>query len=633
MNVFFAVSVACGFLIASGANAETDPLAPLTGEEIATAVDIVKQSRRVGPNALFPYVVLEEPSKTDVAAFRTGAPFPRVVEVITSARKAGVMEWRVDLREGKVLASKPMPDGEPPILPFEYTSIPEAVRKDPRWREALKARGIENINEVTMDVWAVGPFIDDKYKGLRMVHVVPYFKGPFTNAYAHPIELTALFDATHGKIVEIRPGAKAEISRRKDDFDDDAVKDQTPVAGPAAASAKKIDIDGHRVRWNGWAFRFALHPREGLVLYAVSHRGRPVLHRAGLSEMVVPYADSDGNWVWRNAFDVGEYGEGRMVSPQAPGLDAPSGATLLDAELADEFGKPMKVPRAIAVYERDGGVLWRHQDVWANRTDSRRASELVVQFIATVSNYDYLIDWVFKQDGSIEFEAGLTGIMLTKSVGAEHSAHTGHSVAPGVLAVHHQHFFNMRLDFDVDGEKNSVAELETEPVPAGGDNPFGNVVRVHRTVLRTEKEAGRDMNLAGNRRWIVFAPSKKNELGEPTGYALLPGENAMPFLSPDSPVRKKARFVDHHFWVTRYHAGERYAAGEYPNQGPAGDGLPKFVADDESIEDQDLVAWYTFGVSHLPRPEEWPVMPVHKTGFKLVPVGFYSMNPAMGPQR
>jgi len=349
--------------------------------------------------------------------------------------------------------------------------------------------------------------------------------------------------------------------------------------------------------------------------------------------MVVPYADADGNWVWRNAFDVGEYGEGRMVSPQAPGLDAPPGAMLLDVELADEFGKPMKVPRAIAIYERDGGVLWRHQDVWGNRTDSRRASELVVQFIATVSNYDYVIGWVFRQDGSIEFEAALTGIMLAKSVGAEHSAHTGHAVAPGVLAVHHQHFFNMRLDFDVDGERNSVAELETEPVPIGGDNPHGNVVRVKRTVLRTEKEAGRDMNLAGNRRWIVFAPSKKNELGEPTGYALLPGENSVPFLSPESPVRKKARFVDHHFWVTRYHPNERYAAGDYPNQGPAGDGLPRFIADDESIENQDIVAWYTFGVSHLPRPEEWPVMPVHKTGFKLVPVGFHSKNPAMGPQR
>ena len=631
------MSLATLFVVFAGSGASEaaliDPLSPLSAEEIATAVDIVKSSRRVGPNALYPYVVLEEPPKDVVRAYQPGAHFPRIADVWSSARKAGVMEWRVDLQEKKLISSRAMPDAQAPILPFEYTAIPDMVRKDPRWREALKARGIDNLNDVMIDVWAAGPFVGDKYRGLRMVHVVPYYKGNFTNTYAHPIEMAGLFDATHDRLIEIHDRVKAPISHRNDDFDPAAVKDQPPVLAAAAAPVKPLQIDGNRVRWNGWNLRFALHPREGLVLNTVSYRGREVLYRAALSEMVVPYADPDDNWYWRDAFDVGEYGEGRMVSPQEPGLDAPPGATLVDAEIADEYGKVLKVPRAIAIFERDGGILWRHQDFWGNRTDSRRAAELVVQFIATVSNYDYIIDWVFKQDGSIEFEAQLTGIMMAKAVAEAHEGHPGHMVAPGVLAVHHQHFFNLRLDFDVDGDKNSVMELDTVAAPTGPDNPYENAAVIKSKVIKSEKEGGRDLNPSAHRRWVVFSPSHTNDLGEPTGYALLPGETATPFLSESSPVRKIARFLDHALWVTRYHPEERYASGDYPNEGPAGEGLPKFIANDEPLENQDVVLWYTFGVSHLPRPEDWPVMPVYKTGFRIVPVGFYSRNPTMGPQQ
>ena len=41
------------------------------------------------------------------------------------------------------------------------------------------------------------------------------------------------------------------------------------------------------------------------------------------------------------------------------------------------------------------------------------------------------------------------------------------------------------------------------------------------------------------------------------------------------------------------------------------------------------MAWYTFGVTHFPRPEDWPVMPVEYCGFQLIPVGFFDANPAL----
>ena len=149
------------------------------------------------------------------------------------------------------------------------------------------------------------------------------------------------------------------------------------------------------------------------------------------------------------------------------------------------------------------------------------------------------------------------------------------------------------------------------------------------TPLLREADAQRNLNLESGRRWIVTNPDAKNALGHPTGFALLPGENAVPFALPDSWVRKRAGFLNAHIWATPYADAERYAAGDYPNQSRGGDGLPKWTAANRSIDNQDVVLWYTMGITHNPRPEDWPVMPVHAAGFKLVPWGFFSSNPAL----
>ena len=113
----------------------------------------------------------------------------------------------------------------------------------------------------------------------------------------------------------------------------------------------------------------------------------------------------------------------------------------------------------------------------------------------------------------------------------------------------------------------------------------------------------------------------------------MPGANSLPYTPPESPVRKRAQFINHHFWATRYDPTELYSAGDYPNQSKGGDGLPKFVSNNDPIRDQDVVLWYTLGVTHIPRPEEWPVMPVTHAGFKLIPGAFFNRNPALDVPR
>jgi primary-amine oxidase len=408
------------------------------------------------------------------------------------------------------------------------------------------------------------------------------------------------------------------------------------IVQPKGAS---FELRNHEVAWQKWRFHFGLDPREGLVLHQVRYvdagKERSILYRASLSEMVVPYGDPDSTWNWRSAFDVGEYGIGRLASPIIKGTDAPENAKLFDFPVADDAGGVQSLRNAVALYERDAGLLWKHYDIDRDYNESRRGRQLVLMFIATVGNYDYALNWIFHQDGVLEFRADLTGIMLTKGVKQELPSHDDHAaaahahyVAPNLVAPHHQHFFNFRLDMDVDGAANSIVEANTRTAPAGDQNALGNAFVMETTPLPSEKSAQRDLDFASQRKWKIRS-TIMNALGENTSYVLVPGDNSLPYVRTDAPVRKRAAFLNHHVWATRFRDGEMHAAGYYPNQSTADSGLDIWTANDESLDNHDLVVWYTSGVTHIPRPEEWPIMTVHQTGFKLVPAGFFVRNPAL----
>ncbi len=388
-----------------------------------------------------------------------------------------------------------------------------------------------------------------------------------------------------------------------------------------------FQIEDGEVHWQKWRFRYALHPREGVVLYTVGYEDggkvRPVMYRGSLSEMVVPYGDPTAGWFFRNSFDVGELGLGVTASPLRPGIDCPANCSVYDAVVAEGSGEPRVIPGAVAIFERDGGVEWKHAD------NTRRSRELVVAYWSQPGNYEYGFEWVFHQDGTLEMRVNLTGIMAVKGVSNKAHDMYSHLVAPNIAAPHHEHFFAFRLDMDVDGQANRVKELNTVALPRGPDNPYGGGFTMQESTLRTESEAQRPLNLASSRRWLVESATTNNALGHPTAYLLMPGENSMPFAQPDSSVRKRAGFLNAHLWVTPFSETEHYAAGDYPNQSKGGDGLPKWTAANRPLDGKDVVLWYVMGITHNPRPEDWPVMPVYEAGFKLIPVGFFSANPTM----
>lgn len=629
---------------AASAAGATHPLDPLDEGEIAGAVKILQATPNFPKAALFSTVQLNEPPKDEVLSFKAGATFRReAFAVVLDRENNKTYETVVDLRTNKIVSWKEIAGVQPLVFFGEYETLQQIVKADARWQAAMRRRGFTDFDKLAVDGWAVGQ-VDPRFTG-RLLRGLSYFKGDSANYYGRPVEgVIAIVNMNTRRVVDLTDTGVVPVTPHGQDFDEKSIgklrekpKPLTITQGEGAG----YRISGHEVRWQKWRFRYTMHPREGLVLHAVGYEDegatRPILYRASLSEMVVPYGDPDANWRWRAAFDVGEYSVGRLASPLEPKLDAPENAQLIDATFADDAGKPYTLERAVGIYERDGGILWKHFDTVSGKNETRRARELVMFFVATIGNYDYAVNYVFKQDGSLEVDLALTGIMLAKGVRERRadenhsmmSGATGHLVAENIVAPHHQHFFSFRLDFDVDGARNSVTELNTSAMPAGPNNPNLNGFVMRESVLKTEAEARRGMDMGAARVWAVTNPAVKNSLGHHTSYILAPGANSLPYIAPESSVRQRAQFINHHFWATRYNAQELYAAGVYPNQGRGGEGLPRFVADNESIESQDVVVWYTLGVTHVPRPEEWPVMPVTHVGFKLIPGGFFSRNPAL----
>jgi primary-amine oxidase len=435
----------------AGTRSATHPLDPLGKEELSAAVGVLKNSGKVADSTRFVLIHLHEPPKEKVLAYRPGQTLLRqVLAVLYDWASNTTSEAVVDLDEKKLISWKNVPKAQPPILPGDdHRRAAEIVRADPRWREAITKRGIKDVDRVAIFGWPAGVYATGSGKE----------REAFLTMYAQdygPIEdLIVVVDLTAKKIIKFEDwGVRAWRQNRGNvpafNENDQGKGAEGPVSQPPPTDAR-YQVHGNLVRWCHWRFRFALHPRVGLVLYTVGYENegkvRPILYRANLSEMVVPYGDP--NWILWCLFDAGEYGMGVYAkTPLNYGIDAPKDASYFSAWLHDHKGTPRELPRAIALYERDGGVLWRHG------RNARRARQLVLSSFVRVDEYDYGFNWIFHEDGTLVMEVQLTGRMVVKLVerkedeeGHEARASFGHLVESHVEAPNHQRFFQFSARF------------------------------------------------------------------------------------------------------------------------------------------------------------------------------------------
>ncbi len=618
------------------------PLDPLSAAEVERAWEIVRTERALGPRVRAIFIMLHEPAKKVVLAHRPGDAVERAAFVVLIDSGPGkTYEAVVSLSAARVVSWEHVPGAQPAIVQDEFVDCEAAVRADPRWQEALRRRGVIDFSLAMVDSWSAGNFGFPEDEGRRLVRALTWIRRHAQdNGYARPVaNLLTVVDLNAMEVLAVEDGGIVPLPPEDANY--------SPEAAGTRAGLKPVEIRqpdgpsfelaGHELRWQRWRMRIGFTPREGLVLHTVGYedqgRERPVLYRASIADMVVPYGDPRPTYFHRNAFDVGEYGIGTLANSLENGCDCLGEIRYLDAVVNDGRGRPVTLANAICVHEEDAGILWKHVDWRLGTTEVRRSRRLVVSSISTVGNYEYGFYWYFYLDGTIQLEVKLTGVISNGAEPAGSTPRWGEMVAPGVYGPIHQHFFNARLDMMVDGPDNSVYEINTVADAAGPENPHHNAFHAEATLLASEARAQRLLDPLAGRFWKVVNPSVRNRLGEPVGYKLMPGENVRPFAGPEASVTKRAAFMTRHLWVTRHDPRERYAAGEYPNQHPGGAGLPTYVRDDAPLENTDVVLWYTFGAHHIVRPEDWPVMPVTTIGFMLKPAGFFDRNPALDVPR
>lgn len=631
--------------------ATTHPLDPLSADEVRRTVEVTLASGRVGARPSFAWVALHEPAKALVLEAEAAAARGDVEGALVQVRRADAAvvdrdagtsyEVTVDLTSGTLERADDLGSLHAPIVFDEFYEA-QAAARDPRVVAAAARRGVTDPGHLYVEPWPAGwfdrPFDPD---GRRLAHCVFYVKErDGDSAWARPLQgLVAVWDRTRGEIVDLIDDGDVPVPADPGRFGADDVgplRDDLKPLEVVQSEGPSFTLDGHLLRWQRWQMRLALHPIEGLVLHRVAYddpaagRLRPIMHRAAMAEMVVPYGDPQAQHFWRHVFDEGEVGMGRSASSLTLGCDCLGEIRYLDAPMVGPDGTVTVIENAICIHEEDVGVLWRHRDMATERAEVRRARRLVVSYWATLGNYDYGYFWYFHQDGSIELEVKLTGIPLASAVapGAPTTAFETR-VGAAVAAPHHQHFFSWRLDLDVDGTSNVVDEVDLVAAPVGPDNPYGNAFASRATRLASEAMAQRDADSRAGRVWRVSNPGVRNAWGDPVAYQLEPAASPLLLSAPTSAAGKRAGFAQHHLWVTPYAPGEMRAAGSHPTQHAGGAGLPGYTAADRPLVDEDVVLWVTLGANHVARPEEWPIMPVERVGFALRPAGFFDRNPAL----
>jgi primary-amine oxidase len=610
------------------------PLEPLTAAEVALAVSLLRQLPEFSGATRIISVLLKEPEK---AIVHGGGTADREAEaVLHDNGRNRCLHAVVNLTTQTAGAVRYAPEGAQPTMSVdEQVECEAAVIASPEFRAALERHyGAIDPALVMVDIWSAGNYGSEEDRTRRLARPLCFLRSDATdNGYARPLEgIRPVVDLNEMRVLRVEEYGVWPLPPQAGNYAADRV-------GPLRADIKPLSITqpegpsfrltGHQMEWQKWKFVIGFNAREGLTLHHIRYDDRSILYRASLTEMVVPYGDPSPQQARKNAFDVGEYGMGMCANSLVLGCDCLGHIEYLDGHLCDSRGGALTIPNAICIHEEDFGILWKHTDRrLPHAPEVRRSRRLVVSSVSTVENYEYGFFWYFYQDGNIQFEIKLTGILSLGATRAGEKPAYGAMIAPQLYAPNHQHFFNVRLDFDLDGVENTVERVDVVADPAGPENPYANAFRARATPLQTEQEALGHLKLETARTWRIVNPTIKNAVGEPVGYKFLPGDNSFPMASPEAWWRKRAGFVDHHVWVTPYREDERYAAGDYPNQSGGGDGLVKWTAADRAVTETDLVFWYTFGHTHIPRPEDYPVMPTAYIGFLLKPSGFFAENPA-----
>lgn len=630
-----------------------------------TAVEINEASAAVssafGSDVIFNRISLTEPDKERARSWEAGQSSPRSADVVYRLKRA-THRVQYDFENATISEPQEITSGQPMLMSEELLGAIEVVNQLPEVIAVLEQRGITGTDGLCLPR-TVGRFFADIANPVndRLMRFDCFnIRGqsglgllPTSSAFARPVEgFSILFDIEQLELIELTDAFKGSDHPPNDfeviEFHESAL-DTRPALKPMVITqpeGQNFEITGSQINWQGWQFHLRFDPRQGTILNnigVVSDQSfRPVAYEIAMSEMFVPYQDPDAHWFYRAYFDMGEYGFGNMAT-ELKGSDCPSTAVYQDVVLHTANGDAFTAENRICIFEFDPGYpSWRHHESMYNEVpgivkhNSRPATNLVVRMVAVIGNYDYFQDYIFQQDGRIRIRLISTGIDATKGVfsaslddaRAAEETQTGTLIAPYRLGVNHDHFFSYRIDMDVDGVDNTFVRQRLVSAQQPTDAPRQGIWKVQQERVLSEQQAQTTMKVDKPALLTFTSSTARNEMGYPTSYQLM-FPNTHPLVTMDDVIYQRAGFLKNNLWVTRYKRDELFSTGLAVNQSDVGQGLPEYAADNEAIEDTDLVAWPMIGFHHVPMAEDWPVMPAKVDEITLKPRNFFNRNPAL----
>ncbi|MFJ7512450.1 stalk domain-containing protein [Peribacillus simplex] len=632
------------------------PLDPLTPKEIKAVVNVIKEAGKYKDTLRFTEITLKLPEKKKVWEWeydkeKKDNAFTRKAEFIALNGKQ-VIEGEVNISSKKLVSWNEMDGVHGMFILDDFATVQGAIEASEDYAKALKKRGIDDPKKVVATPLTVGYFDgEDKLEhDKRLLKIVSYLDTGDGNFWAHPIEnLVAVVDLEKKAVIKVEDEGVIPIPMQLNAYDgrDYEKKPDVKPLNITEPEGKNYEIKGNTISWQNWDFHLRLDTRVGPVLSTVTYddhgKKRKIMYEGSLGGMIVPYGDPDVGWYFKSYLDAGEYGMGTLTAPLELGADVPENAVLLDATIADNSGNPYVIKNAIAVFEQYAGPEYKHADLatFKEENQSRERRELVVRWVSTIGNYDYIFDWKLSQNGIINIDVGASGIEAVKGVKsktmhdktAKEDTKYGTLLDNNIVGTTHQHIYNFRLDLDVDGESNSLMEINPKVEKNQEGGPRKSVMVTEEKTVKTEQESIQKFDSSTIR--LFSNLNKENKVGNPVSYQIIPfagGTHPIAkgaLFSDDDWLLKRVNFMDKQLWVTNYDPDERYPEGKYPNRSKTDTGLGQYSADNGSIDNTDNVVWMTTGATHVARAEEWPMMPTEWVHAMLKPWNFFDRTPTL----
>ncbi len=618
------------------------PLDALTPDEITLAVKLLKDAGSADDGTVYPALTLQPASKDAMRAWTPGTPFTRAAFVILR-RNLITYEAVVDLTGNKVISTAPKSGAQPMIMDYEWIKARDAFMADKRFKDAITKRGLKNVFCTPN---SAGTFPGDGYDGKRILKI-PCFTGedkasPYA---ARPVEgLMGIVDTDSGQVLDVIDNGSVDLPAMPAGYGASLPQPGQPTKPVAivAPQGSNIQLSGNlEIKWANWSLHARADKRAGVILNLVRFldgtKQRDVAYQVNVSEMFVPYMDPDPTWSYRTFMDAGEFGLGYMISTLKPGVDCPHDSYFLDLTFPNDIGGTYTRPKALCIFERaTGDPGWRHYSSSAKQVDGIAQNEMVIRHAATLGNYDYVIDYVFTPQGNITMRVGATGFDAIKSTtvknmddaAAAEATKYGSLIAPYTIAPNHDHYFSFRLDLDVDGPQNALVRdtIVSSTIP-------DSKTRSSLWTVKTDRYAAEgpitEDHMSAGESWRVINPNEKTGLKYNPSYWIETHHQTTSAMDKADPPQRRAGFTAFSLWASHYAEAEDWAAGLYPNLSTKDEGLPAYVAQKRSIDNQDLVLWYTMGFRHVPRPEDFPILPTFWHEVTLRPAFFFDRDPSM----